>query len=465
MATRYVDKDAVGAANGTSWADAWTSVFNIAGLSAGDIVEISGGATGQTKTYPMPEYWNPAGGTSGNRITYRIGQDAAHNGTAIFNHTAGATIFLSDASNIIISGDAGDGAYHFKPTGYTHVCTNLPNSVTLEYLDLTDGFEFIVGMGGDDVTGFVLDHFDATIDDLSASTAIAIGTTTEAYGNVVISNGILRLPHVAATGFGTDGLSIIKSFDCINVEFIGYEAAYVGGQHQDGWQATGGGKFIRIYNCTFTDMCNYSLYGEAIHGGYQDVYIYNNVARITDPNITGANGFVFGPQGSYDGTLPCTFLRVVMANNTFADYLTQASIALNNVAAPPVACVWTDCVIKNNAWVNSGTTELTGNASTIPANNSSVSSASAALYFVLYTINGANNDFRLTEDAMTLIGTGQDLSAFFTTDAEGTARTVPWDLGPYVIGSTPPPVTGTGILTSSGLLLQSEVPRNLLQNT
>ncbi len=38
MATYYVDNTAAGAADGTSWTDAWTSITSVAGLSAGDTV-------------------------------------------------------------------------------------------------------------------------------------------------------------------------------------------------------------------------------------------------------------------------------------------------------------------------------------------------------------------------------------------------------------------------------------------
>src|SRR6185312_12974763 len=85
-ATWYVDGTASGADNGTSWANAWTSPTNIMGILPGDTVYISGGETGLSQTYSLPgdNAWPVVGGTHGNRITYQIGQDAAHNGTAVF---------------------------------------------------------------------------------------------------------------------------------------------------------------------------------------------------------------------------------------------------------------------------------------------------------------------------------------------------------------------------------------------
>src|SRR5580704_7480373 len=60
-ATWYVDGTATGSSNGTSWANAWTSLSKITGVSAGDVVYISGGASGSSQTYSSVN-WSPAGG-------------------------------------------------------------------------------------------------------------------------------------------------------------------------------------------------------------------------------------------------------------------------------------------------------------------------------------------------------------------------------------------------------------------
>src|SRR5688572_7028822 len=80
----YVDNAATGANNGTSWANAWNNPTNVvwASVNPGDTVYVSGGSA--TKTYTD---WLQIGkdGTPGNPITVKIGQDAGHNGIAIFN--------------------------------------------------------------------------------------------------------------------------------------------------------------------------------------------------------------------------------------------------------------------------------------------------------------------------------------------------------------------------------------------
>jgi hypothetical protein len=79
----YVDNTASGANNGTSWTDAWENPTNVvwASVNPGDTVFVSGGTTSQTYTDSLSIGKD---GTPGNYITVKIGQDAGHNGVAIF---------------------------------------------------------------------------------------------------------------------------------------------------------------------------------------------------------------------------------------------------------------------------------------------------------------------------------------------------------------------------------------------
>src|SRR5208282_4634381 len=117
-ATWYVDNTATGSHNGTSWANAWTSISQISGVSAGDTVYISGGPTGSSQTYSMSSTWLPIAGTTNAPIIYQIGQDSSHNGAAIFSNNGAGNWLNSGVVNVTISGNAGDGQMHFALTNF-----------------------------------------------------------------------------------------------------------------------------------------------------------------------------------------------------------------------------------------------------------------------------------------------------------------------------------------------------------
>jgi hypothetical protein len=82
----YVDKNASGPNNGTSWDNAWTSIGGIVwnSVQPGDTVYISGGTT--SKTY-SERLTSGKSGTAGNVITISVGQDGGHNGSVILDGT------------------------------------------------------------------------------------------------------------------------------------------------------------------------------------------------------------------------------------------------------------------------------------------------------------------------------------------------------------------------------------------
>ncbi len=83
-ANHYIDKNAIGNNNGTSWANAWESFTAIdwSIIQPGDFIYISGGTDSTVYNETMTVN---ASGTPGHFITFTKGTDAGHNGKVIFD--------------------------------------------------------------------------------------------------------------------------------------------------------------------------------------------------------------------------------------------------------------------------------------------------------------------------------------------------------------------------------------------
>jgi hypothetical protein len=81
----YVDNQAAGANNGTSWTDAWWSLADIqwTSIQAGDTIFISGGTTEKTYNEQLEV---GASGAEDSPITIKVGQTSPHNGNVIITN-------------------------------------------------------------------------------------------------------------------------------------------------------------------------------------------------------------------------------------------------------------------------------------------------------------------------------------------------------------------------------------------
>jgi len=441
-ATWYVDSSVATSGNGTAWATAWKALSNITGVKAGDTVYISGGAGGSSQTYSVSS-WIPAGGAAGSPIIYQIGQDSAHNGTAVFS---GSGTWFGGANNVIVSGDAGDGARHFSCSGYGKGANvNATSNLRISYVNL--GSQLSAGVEGQGVSAFEFDHCYAYISDGTADHFMSVGVTGTTWDQNLIHDNTVYIPHQSgAAGDGADGYQIGgNGFDLYNNLLVGYNTTYTGGQHQDGWQGLTN-SYVKFYGNTFVDIGNYALFADAYYGGFNHIRAYNNLFLIDDPTITSVNpgGIVFGTDGGYVGPSPCTFNDIIFANNVADGYGNNGSYTLNNVTGSSHPTTFSGGVIINNVSVNGGYISTDGNTTSTVINNATLTTAQGAADFVKYTANGGtNNDFHLLAAASALIGHATNEWACFTTDRDGKPRPVTgnWDMGPYQYALITNPLT------------------------
>lgn len=437
-ATWYIDNAAKGLNNGKTWADAWTSLAGTTGLSAGDIVYISGGPTGSTQTYPVNCYASYPGQWLSvvNGVTYKIGQDAAHNGTAIFDGLGGGYWLVQGWKNVVISGDANDGVRHFKLIN----CSSAGNGsnwtgVRASYIDFSS---IPKGMDFNPATNIEVDHCYFYISGSApdhCSYGLFNGTN---YDTSSFHDNLVYVPYLSpVNGYGADGLQWVGSgYSIYNNTIVGYPStSYAGGQHQDGWQASGG-SYVKVHGNTFIDLANYAIFPEPAVSGYSHLRIYNNICVITRANTTQAI--------AVSGTSTKVANDVVVANNLAVGYSIPFTFRNPNLAADPAA--WVNCGFYNNISVNGGNSIIDPNVAS--AANIVQTTLEALLDFITYTTGSAANDYHLLATATAIMGKGTSVvSSYFTTDKDGLTRSS-WDIGPYSYGgaSSLPAPTNTHVI-------------------
>ena len=430
-ATWYVDSSVSASGNGTSWGTAWKALSNITGVKAGDTVYLSGGASGSSQTYSVSS-WKPTGGAAGNPITYQIGQDSAHNGTAVFS---GSGTWFGGANNVIVSGNAGDGAMHFSLSGYSAgVNNNGSTGLRISYVNM--GSSLGDGVDGQSVTAFEFDHNYCYI----AGTQdhfLSCGFSDPAFDGTRIHDNTIFVPKQAQSANGADGFQISGSgWSMYNNIIQGYNMSWSGAvvQHQDGVQTLIGSD-IKIYGNVFADLANTSVFMDGYYGAFNHIYIYNNVCQTTSSaDNNGPGGIEVGADGG--PAVAPSFNDVIVANNDMIDQnpYNGTCIAFGNCPScnGGKSTPYTACYMINNIDINSG--EMTTYSSPITtAGNVTLTTAQGQAFFASYIPLSANNNYHLTAAATALIGKGANESAYFTTDRDGNSRpaTGNWDVGAY----------------------------------
>ena len=242
-----MDGTATGANNGTSWANAWTTISKISGVAAGDTVYISGGSSSQTYAASS---WKPTGGSSGNPITYQTGQDAGHNGTVIFN-VGGNSYWLLAVNNVVISGNV-NGSTNMTVTGAANIVVNGNNSSNLRisyinFPNMVGGFNLNGG------NGIEIDHcYIFKVPDpagvLNSMDYVIQGLSGSGFDANKVHNNFIAIPSRSSdSAWGDDGIKWAGGTSLYSNHFKVYLTNnYPGGQHADVMQIAGSN--LRIYD-------------------------------------------------------------------------------------------------------------------------------------------------------------------------------------------------------------------------
>lgn len=310
----YVDCQATGQNNGTSWNNAWTSfagiVWGTQGVSAGDTLYISGGQI--SKTYTNMTLAPGVSGTLEKPITIQIGQESPHNGSVIidkaYNNYFG--ISLSSVSYVNISGQVGtDTTPRIKVTNATFSGINVSGSshhIDMGYIEVfqnsrngsgsTQNLQFTVTKTP--IAGSV---HNCIFHDNFFGDEVWLNPNQ---GGVADTFGAIKFFDNEVYGFHADGIKILNG----GVDFYNnkvHDRGLYQADHPDGIQGWGG--YLRIWGNHFYNF----------HRNDD-----NNVNSYIRYNPDGASGHDADPK------------YVFIFNNIFTDYppftYSPASVVTHN---------------------------------------------------------------------------------------------------------------------------------------
>ena len=431
----YVDSSASGANNGTSWTDAWNSITNITGLLPGDTVYISGGPSGSTRTYypyggagNAYHMWKPESGSAGNPITYRIGQDTNHNGTAWFDGTDTSTYWLTAGSapklhDVVISGDAGDGLLHFVLTNYSSIAYfDTATNVTVSHVraeQLTGGID-----GGG--IGIRLHHLYAVVTNMDCDHFSSFTTSGNSWGSNSVHDCTIYVPALNSGSYS--GADVFQwsgnSYDLYNNNLIAYFGNYTFTQHPDGWQGQGG-SYIRIYNNLWANFNNYAIYGDLTYSSFfTNLWVFNNVT------INCGAGIAIGPSNL--AANPSYWDGILVFNNTVDGGDTSRETISFGTPVGDYAAYYYHTFVNNNIVIGGAGYNFNGWTNGFSTNaNVWLTTAQATNSFSRYAANLTNSYFMPLAGASAIVGQGTNLNSFATLDILGTDRGATWDIGAY----------------------------------
>ena len=440
--TWYVDSSVGSSGNGQSWGTAWKAFSNITGLSAGDTVYISGGVSGQS--YSVSN-WTPTRGTSGNPITYAVGQDTGHTGMVAFTGTG--NFLQGNLSGITINGEVSGNRRMTISSSYNWTVYSDgadTNGFKLLYVEFTSpiwgrgtGYEIAYCQGISPLS-MLDDSYIAHIGDNMSG-----GHTANS-----IHHNYFQVWRKKTAGEGQDCLKWVANVSIYNNTIISvYNVGYTGTQHGDGIQA--GQNDVWLYNNYFENFISYPVYCE-MYGNVSGWRIFNNVIYANESGVDWSAYQCMAIGFSSTGTVS----DYIVANNTCIGGSNRRGIHFNTGVPGTVG---SGCYIVNNLVYNSDTTILyNGNPSV--SNNIGGSSGIAFENNTTYP----NGSFRLTASATAAIDRGINpsyLISVYSTDRDGVTRPQgsAWDIGAYeyASGSGSTTIIGNGASAGGGAVIGS----------
>ena len=487
----FIDPAATGSNNGTSWTNAWETIgaFNSAcnSVQPGDTVFLSGGSTSQTYNTGTTGFQLCKSGTSGNPITFAWSSDSGHNGQIILDSQGTANPIFSNAGGgswTNVTGNASGGACtSSNACKFTMQNGNVSGNFFLIDLDGGGAGSQIThlhvsyvevkkagtGWHSSWINNSEFDH--SYVHDITCDGALEFNGSVGQYsgdlsatnlynqGVLIHDNEIQVNNHQTNDGFGPDaiqGTHGISVYNNLIYGALGSSGVCGSPNHQDAVQI--GGAYYLVYNntiyCTANSVAE-SDTADTVTGYYR---FYNNDIRQCSQQLN-SHGI---DLKIYASVTALHDIRVM--NNTFTDYAGFLAVYIFPNSTGVNSTIDTS-LIQNNIIFNSGPYNISfagwcGAGLIIDSNNinagstgSTVGTCNGSAYsdtnrqtaaptFVIYNAYApTTNNTRITAFSTPDIGTGVNLSAFFTTDKDGNSRPAPataWDLGAYNSGTTPP---------------------------